>query len=219
MNGNDSEGTDDRVCLLWVQKDIGRHRGPRGPVLGFKWLRTHCRTASGPNPEAACVRLVLGDSGTYLQNQLPGGRGHEDAVTPRRAPSVHVLPALAGVLAVRVAGGTQGRLVSCRLCPTSHCPPSPRGSPCGSSHAHGVASATQGKNPCREVSRTQSQTSDLSSPLNFSCNGLGTNQRYHLGLCGFSFGRGRRTVKTCTGKTGGWASFPTCIPGAVQRMA
>lgn len=46
---------------------------------------------------------------TYPQNQLLGGRGHEDAVTPRRTPRVHVPLALAGIFAVRVAEGTGHR--------------------------------------------------------------------------------------------------------------
>lgn len=43
---------------------------------------------------------------THPQDQLLGRRRHEDAVTPGGAAGVHVLPALAAVLAVRVAGET-----------------------------------------------------------------------------------------------------------------
>lgn len=60
-----------------------------------------------------------GGSSTYPQNQLLGGGGHEDTVAPRGAPGVHVLLALAAVLAVRVAGetGHKGRVSAAWLQP------------------------------------------------------------------------------------------------------
>lgn len=73
-----------------------------GPRRGGRTLRS---TDTGP-PGPAAPPLGTADPGrpsTYPQNQLLGGRGHEHAVTPRRAPRAHVLLALAGVLAVRVA--------------------------------------------------------------------------------------------------------------------
>lgn len=67
---------------------------------------------------------------TYPQNQLLGGQGHEDAVTPRRAPRVHVLLALAGVFAVRVAEGT-GHRWSALPAPAPPLPPARRAVPRG----------------------------------------------------------------------------------------
>ena len=68
-----------------------------------------------------------GWSATHPQNQLLGGRGHEHAVTPGGAPGVHVLLALAGVLAVRVAGETGHGQVSTRHWPLLHVPPTAAG--------------------------------------------------------------------------------------------
>lgn len=132
-----------------------------------------------------------GGSGTYLQNQLPGRRGHEDAVTPRGAPSVHVLPALAGVLAVRVAGGTERHPVSHRLQP--HLQPSsvspgegPVGCPCmwnGRCYA--------GKECTYRSFQNTGQTYNFSPHWNLSCNGIlgkaiPLQKRSPLFNCGFS---------------------------------
>lgn len=113
----------DCECMLWVQKSSGCPGGPQTRALGLKWPRTHRRRTSGPVPGPLVGGWFRGDCSPYLQNQLPGRRGHENAVAPRGASGVHVPLALAGLLAVRVAGRIQGRLVSGRQRP--HLPLSP----------------------------------------------------------------------------------------------
>lgn len=110
----------------------------RGPRRGGCTLRS---TDTGP-PGPAAPPLGTADPGrpsTYPQNQLLGGRGHEHAVTPRRAPRAHVLLALAGVLAVRVAEDETQAVSAGRSGPTLD--------------PLGTAGATQGEAMCTEVSR------------------------------------------------------------------
>lgn len=160
----------DRERMSWVQKGSGCPGGPQARALGLKRLRTHCRTASGPIPGPLVGGWLWGDCGPYLQNQLPGRRGHEDAVAPGGASGVHVPLALAGVLAVRVAAGTQGAWLAAGGGPTSHCALRPRGGPCVSSHDVEWPAPRRQRDHV-DVSRTQSQTRDPSSHLNFSYNG------------------------------------------------
>jgi len=73
----------------------------------------------------AWARPPAGPPGfTHPQDELLGRRRHEDAVTPGGAAGVHVLPALAAVLAVWVAGETGwGRGQQLLAGPTAAPPP------------------------------------------------------------------------------------------------
>lgn len=95
---------------------------PQGEAGGIWGPADRC----APRPAAPPPSLARW-SHTHPQNQLLGGQGHEDAVTPGGTPGVHVLPALAGVLAVRVAAET-GRegAVSSAPAPPPAPPPRPR---------------------------------------------------------------------------------------------
>lgn len=76
---------------------------PQGPVTRPGQTRPSVPRPSAPRAGAAH---------THPQHQLLGRRGHEDAVAPGRAPGVHVLLTLAGILTVRVAGETRRQRVS-----------------------------------------------------------------------------------------------------------
>lgn len=102
------------VPCEWSQTSMAA--GPRHPAPSAAPWSPSSRRAARPGPHRTTAP-------THPQDQLLGGRGHEDAVTPRGAAGVHVLLALAGVLAVRVAGetghGRQHRLAPALLRPRS----------------------------------------------------------------------------------------------------
>jgi hypothetical protein len=79
---------------------------PLGRQLGHQALR------SNPACHPGCGRVL---ASTYFEYQLLGRRGHEDAVAPCGAPGVHVLLALTGVLAVRVAVETRSHSINSML--------------------------------------------------------------------------------------------------------
>lgn len=150
---------------MWELKNPGKSRGYRkpenfpvsdltGPDLGLCPQAPPAST--GPEETVGHRGQGRGLPTTYPQNQLLGRRGHEDAVAPGGAPGVHVLPALAVVLTVRVAAETGHS--------RSELPAPPLPGLCSACHvgcsdsllkALGMASVTQGRHTHTEVSNSQ----------------------------------------------------------------
>lgn len=118
----------DRSDTFYVHTDTGSSAAPLSlspkvrahPGVNRDMDASPVASPTGPGTLGLPCSAGARPPATYPQNQLLGGRGHEDAVTPGRAAGVHVLLPLARVLAVWIAGETEPRPVI-----TARCPPPP----------------------------------------------------------------------------------------------